>query len=128
MGELKVSDENKQATQLCRAENFFKAIMAGFMILDAAVLLRSDDVSWLKFSVGQIRQTLKGSHLSRAIGRTVGTHGKVKFSIENEYKVRVMLFRDEEVYVLGRHVDTHRAKRAICRLVLCESPQKVMDR
>lgn len=125
--ELRTSKRTKDAGALQKGADFVKAFVMGFAVADAIALLRLDDLYLESFMVQDIRSTLKGDHLARAVGRIAGKDGKTKFTIENATKTRVVV-ADTRIHILGSYENTRLARRAISSLVLGSAPGKVYNR
>lgn len=125
--ELKNSKETEDTGALQKGVDFVKAFVMGFSVGDAIALIRLDDLYIETFEVKDIRSTLKGDHLSRAVGRITGKDGRTKFTIENATKTRIVV-ADTKIHILGSYDNTRLARHSISSLVLGAAPGKVYNK
>ena len=64
--ELKTTKETEDEGALQKSADFVQAFLLGFEVQDAVALLRLDDLYLECFEVKDVKQTLKGEHMSDA--------------------------------------------------------------
>lgn len=112
---------------LQRGEDFIKAVITGFDVEDATVILRLDDVYVESFEVGDVKQVLHGDKLKRSVGRIAGRNGTTKYAIENATRTRIVI-QDKKISILGSVNSIRPARDAICRLIIGSEPGKIYTR
>ncbi|KAH9324333.1 hypothetical protein KI387_004511, partial [Taxus chinensis] len=114
--ELKTRPDTPEIGNLQKSADFVHAFMLGFDVPDAIALLRLDDLYVESFEIKDVK-TLRGEHLSRAIGRLTGKGGKTKFAIENSTRTRIVI-ADTRIHMLGSFLNIKVARDALCSLIL----------
>ncbi|KAF3327485.1 RNA-binding protein PNO1-like protein [Carex littledalei] len=124
--ELKTRQDTPDVSHLQKCADFVHAFMLGFDICDALALLRLDDLYVDSFEIKDVK-TLRGEHLSRAIGRLSGKGGKTKFAIENSTRTRIVI-ADTKIHILGSFVNIKVARDSLCSLILGSPAGKVYSK
>ncbi|CAN6446471.1 unnamed protein product [Victoria cruziana] len=124
--ELKTRADTPDISNLQKCADFVHAFMLGFDIPDAIALLRLDDLYVDSFEIKDVK-TLRGEHLSRAIGRLAGKGGKTKFAIENSTRTRIVI-ADTKIHILGSFLNIKVARDSLCSLILGSPAGKVYSK
>lgn len=124
--ELKTRADTPDVSNLQKCADFVHAFMLGFDITDAIALLRVDELFVDSFEIKDVK-TLRGDHLSRAIGRLSGKGGKTKFAIENATRTRIVI-ADSKIHILGSFTNNKIARDSLCSLILGSPAGKVYSK
>ncbi|XP_010905190.1 uncharacterized protein [Elaeis guineensis] len=124
--ELKTRSDTPDVSNLQKCADFVHAFMLGFDIADAIALLRLDDLYVDSFEIKDVK-TLRGEHLSRAIGRLSGKGGKTKFAIENSTRTRIVI-ADTKIHILGSFLNIKVARDSLSSLILGSPAAKVYSK
>jgi RNA-binding protein PNO1 len=124
--ELKTKQDTPDVSNLQKCADFVHAFILGFDIADALALLRMDELYVDSFEIKDVK-TLRGEHLSRAIGRLSGKGGKTKYAIENSTQTRIVI-ADTKIHILGSFVRIKVAWDSLCSLILGSPASKVYSK
>lgn len=124
--ELKTRHDTPDVSHLQKCADFVHAFMLGFDVIDAIALLRIDELYVDTFEIKDVK-TLRGEHLSRAIGRLSGKGGKTKFAIENATRTRIVI-ADSIIHILGTFSSIKVARDSLCSLILGSPAGKVYSK
>lgn len=118
MVELMSMPDTPDMSNIQKCAQYLRAIMVGFdpyQVKDA--FLDHDEYDFVSFHITDVRRTLKGEHLARAIGRICGKGGKTKFTIENTTKTRIVV-AGTLVHICGSHTAIKIARDCISCLIM----------
>ncbi|KMZ60158.1 Pre-rRNA-processing protein PNO1 [Zostera marina] len=124
--EMKTKQDTPDIINLQKCADFVHAFMLGFNVADAIALLRLNDLYVDTFEIKDVK-TLKGEHLSRAIGRLSGKGGKTKFAIENSTRTRIVI-ADSKIHILGSFRNIKIARDSLCNLIMGSPAAKVYSK
>lgn len=65
--------------------------------------------------------------MPRAVGRICGANGRVRLSIENATRTRILV-ADQTIHILGSNERIAVARKAICNLIIGSPPNKIFGR
>ncbi|XP_073293577.1 uncharacterized protein [Primulina huaijiensis] len=124
--ELKTRPDTPDVSNLQKCADFVHAFMLGFDVVDADALLRLDELYVESFEIKDVK-TLRGEHLSRAIGRLSGKGGRTKHAIENSTRTRIVI-ADTKIHILGSFASIKVARDSLCSLILGSPAAKVYSK
>ncbi|TPP65491.1 Pre-rRNA-processing protein PNO1 [Fasciola gigantica] len=124
---VKASPETKDPLHLQKGVDFLHAYMKGFKYEDALAVVRIDGIYVESFHIMDVKQTLKGDHMARAIGRICGAKGRIRMCVENATRTRIIV-ADETIHILGSNERIAVARRALCDLILGTPPNKIFGK
>lgn len=126
--ELKTMPDTPDISNLYKCASYVQAFMLGFepeQVRD--VFLKYDHFHTSTIDMLDVKRTLKGDHLTRAIGRICGKGGKTKFMIENATKTRIVVAANK-IHIVGSHDAIKVATDCLCRLIMGSPAGKISSR
>lgn len=126
--ELKTMPDTPDISNLQKCADYLNAFMLGFDPDQVKDAFLKHDGFWVdRFKITDVKQTLKGEHLSRTIGRVCGRGGRTKFAIENATKTRIVV-ADDSICICGSYDAIKIARDCISRLILGSPAASVYSR
>ncbi|KAL0430570.1 UNVERIFIED_CONTAM: RNA-binding protein PNO1 [Sesamum radiatum] len=123
---LKTLSDTPDISNLQKCADFLHAFMLGFDFTDAVALLRVEELYVESFEIKDVK-TLRGEHLSRAVGRLSGKEGRTRFAIENATRTRIVI-ADTKIHILGSFASIKIARDSLCSLILGSPAAKVYSK
>ncbi|GKV44556.1 hypothetical protein SLA2020_456570 [Shorea laevis] len=124
--ELKTRPDTPDISHLQKCADCLHAFMLGFDFDDARSLVRMDEIYVDSFEIKDVK-TLRGEHLSRAIGRLSGKGGRTKNAIENATRTRIVI-ADTKIHIMGTFSSIKVARDSLCSLILGSPAGKVYSK
>ncbi|KNA14627.1 hypothetical protein SOVF_105550 [Spinacia oleracea] len=126
--ELKTMSDTPDISNLYKCSSYVQAFMLCFepeQVREA--FFKYDNLDMSSLDMQDVKRTLKGDHLTRAIGRICGKGGKIKFMIENATKTRIVV-AGNKIHFVGTHDAIKIAKDCVCRLIMGSPAAKIASR